>query len=285
MNLATCAAAPVAIAEQLIKSQAKQIVGKSVKRQPQPRFAHNLQTRSICVCVCVCVWSIIYISCPIRNSHTHTCTITAIQWTSACPLVSGTPCACVCICVLLVGGRTMPKVYILVCVCVCVCMQATIKTHTHVELLTLTQRVVDKLEQTRAKKPRDLSKYEFWRDDFSSASATWACVEEQGSRGRGVVGEWVAVSCNWSNRNCFYLPSLRCRHNTLCIIFVLKENAIVCHRWYPLTYIDCKLVLSIVAITKIKADHDGTRTRNLRIRSPTPSPLGHTVQLSLSTLN
>lgn len=55
----------------------------------------------------------------------------------------------------------MPKVYILVCVCVCVCMQATIKTHTHVELLTLTQRVVDKLEQTRAKKPRDLSKYEF----------------------------------------------------------------------------------------------------------------------------
>lgn len=53
MNLATRAAAAVASAGQLIKSQAKQIVGKSVKRQPQPPFEHSLQTRSVGVCACV----------------------------------------------------------------------------------------------------------------------------------------------------------------------------------------------------------------------------------------
>lgn len=72
MNLASCAAAPVAIAGQLIKSQAKQIVGKSVKRQPQPRFAHNLQTRSICVCVCLCVYDLLFTLVVLFAIHTHT---------------------------------------------------------------------------------------------------------------------------------------------------------------------------------------------------------------------
>ena len=34
--------------------------------------------------------------------------------------------------------------------------------------------------------------------------------------------------------------------------------------------------INLSIIEKIKIDHDGTRTRNLLIRSQTPYPLGHT---------
>lgn len=153
MNLATRAAAAVASAGQFIKSQGKQIVGKSVKRQPQPPFAHSLQTRS--VCVCECVYDLLF-TLVVRfaiHTHVHNNCNTMNFCLPASP--GNTLCLCLYnICVLLVAGRTMPKVYILVCVSVCACHIAgdNKNTHTHIELLTPTQRVVDKLGQTRAKK-------------------------------------------------------------------------------------------------------------------------------------
>lgn len=171
---------------------------------------YNLQARIMCVYVCDVLFTLVV-------RFTHTCTITAIQWTllpSSLPSLATLCFFCLCLYFVSCWTDNVES-----CVCVSVCyirksLQATIKhTHIHTHTLNLTpmQRVVDKLRQTQAKKRRDLNKYEFWRDRFQELRL------EVVTEILRLCGRWDKCQYQriWSNRNCLDLSSLRSLVTTL----------------------------------------------------------------------